>query len=291
MVPLRSFPWRGYGSNVPNDTDSASPLTSAELIAVATAAGVELGQVVTMESVESTNDEALSLAEQGAPQWTVVTAEYQTGGRGRLDRSWESRTGDGLLFSVIVRPPSTLPVQSYGWVPLIAGVAVARALNVLGVPARLKWPNDVVVDGDAADGSPGPRKLAGLLAERHGDAIIVGIGVNVLAAQADLPIPAATSVVLEGGQVSRVELLCTTLAPWQQLWSDFVSANGDADASGLLESYSDLCLTLGRRVRADIMDRAPVVGVATGVDSCGHLVVESDLAKVVVSAGDVNHLR
>jgi len=288
---------------VGNPKDCAYPLSAAAIAQAAVVAGVELPPAATNEVTSSTNDQASQLALAGAPIWTIVTAEQQSAGRGRLDRSWESRAGDGLLFSVVLRPPAELPIPAYGWLPLMAGVAIARAVAALGVDAALKWPNDLIVDGDAYDGSPGPRKLAGILAERVEDAVIVGVGLNVYSTQGDLPIPAATSLLIEAGGVDaegvdagdgvadRAALLVSCVSHWQVLWTDFLAANGDADSSGLAQAYRKLCATLGRTVRADVAGTDPVVGIASDIDSQGHLIIDSDLTRMTVAAGDIRHLR
>jgi BirA family biotin operon repressor/biotin-[acetyl-CoA-carboxylase] ligase len=293
---------------VANPKDCAYPLSAAAIAQAAVVAGVKLPPAVTNEVTSSTNDQASQLALAGAPIWTIVTAEQQSAGRGRLDRSWESRAGDGLLFSVVLRPSAELPVAAYGWLPLMAGVAIARAVAALGVDAALKWPNDLIIDGDAYDGSPGPRKLAGILAERVEGAVIVGVGLNVCSAQGDLPIPAATSLRIEAGGidaegvgtegvgagagiVDRAALLVSCVAQWQVLWTDFLAANGDANASGLAQAYRKLCATLGRTVRADIAGTDPVVGIASDIDSQGHLIIDSDLTRTTVAAADIRHLR
>ena len=124
----------------------------------------------------------------------MVVADEQTAGRGRQGREWVSAPGAGLWCSVLVRMPAD---EGSGLLPLLAGVAVVEAVRRHGVTAALKWPNDVVVDALALDGGPGPRKLAGVLGESDGaDAVVLGIGVNVSQSAADLPVPAATSLLM-----------------------------------------------------------------------------------------------
>src|SRR5207247_1734949 len=119
----------------------------------------------------------------------VLVAEAQTSGRGRMGRRWISPPRRALTFSVLLRP--AVPAGLLGWVPLLAGVAVASALQrTAGVDARLKWPNDVLVDG---------AKIAGILAERWGNAIVIGTGINVLQQRGELPVPTATSLLVAQG--------------------------------------------------------------------------------------------
>ena len=137
------------------------------------------------ERTESTNADVVAAARAGAPQGLVVIAEEQTGGRGRLDREWSAPVRSSLLVSVLLRPtpePVTWPLLS-----LIAGLAVVESIVAVGkVAASLKWPNDVLVDD---------RKLAGLLAERVDDAVVIGFGVNVSMTTDELPVPDRKSVV------------------------------------------------------------------------------------------------
>src|SRR3954453_23557127 len=136
---------------------------------------------------EAASTNALVAAESSQPEGLVVVAEHQTAGRGRLDRSWVSPSRAGLTFSVSLRPRA-VPNLQWSWLPLLVGVAVAESTEEMsGVDVRLKWPNDVLVDG---------RKLGGILVERHGPTAVVGVGVNVTTTQDELPGPAATSLLL-----------------------------------------------------------------------------------------------
>ena len=135
-------------------------------------------EVLVVERTGSTNTDCAARARAGAPEGLVLAAEEQTAGRGRLGRTWLSPPRAALTFSVLLRPAGVPPARR-GWLPLLAGVATATAVrHVSGLDARLKWPNDLLL---------GPRKLAGILAEQSGDAVIVGIGVNVSAARGELP--------------------------------------------------------------------------------------------------------
>ncbi len=276
---------------MPAPANPASPLTAPAIINAFTSHGLELPAPTVFDTIASTNDEALVQASAGAPEWTVVVADRQSAGRGRLSRSWETPAGRGLLFSVILRPNPAWPAASLGWIPLIAGLATSRACGAHDFACRLKWPNDVVIDAAAYDGSPGPRKLAGILAERRGDAVVVGVGINVAHAQAELPIPAATSLALEGSGCDRAQLLAQCLQVWGELWNRFRLGGGDADSSGIRSEYLAESLTIGRRVRVDLGGGAPLVGEAVDIDHEGRLVVDGPFGLRTVSAGDVTHLR
>ena len=255
----------------------------------------------------STNADLLADARRGAPAGAVLVAEEQTAGRGRLDRSWQSQPGAALTFSVLVRPRS-VPPASRGWLPLLTGVAVAAALREqTGLDVSLKWPNDVLASG-GVPGSSG--KLAGILAEQAGDAIVVGIGLNVSSRADELPAGQATSLLLAGApDPDRQSILIAALREfehWYVRWSgepglSGVSAAGpagggqsgpgDARASGLRAEYLRCCATVGRDVRVELPGGAVLTGRACDVDSVGRLLVSADDGVHAVSAGDVVHVR
>ncbi len=273
------------------------PLDEAALRAALTGGRTLWSAVRVVAETGSTNADALAAARDGAAEGLVIAAEAQAAGRGRLGRGWQSLPGGSLTFSVLLRP-AAVPAGVRGWVPLLTGVAVARAVReVTGVDARLKWPNDVLAGpgaGDrAGDGVSG--KLAGILAEQSGDAIVVGVGLNVLGTAADLPVVTATSLELLGaGQADRTALLAEILAEIERLylrWRD--TAAGDAVASGLRQEYLRLSATVGARVRVLLPGAPDLVGVAVAVDETGRLIVRPDgqADPVQVSAGDVIHVR
>jgi BirA family transcriptional regulator, biotin operon repressor / biotin---[acetyl-CoA-carboxylase] ligase len=247
----------------------------------------------------STNEDVLKEAAGGAPEGLVIAAEAQTAGKGRQGRSWQAKPGSALTFSVLLRP-DRVPPSARGWVPLLAGVATVRALRQeTGVDAALKWPNDVLVGG---------RKLAGILAEQSGDAIVAGIGINVLGGEHELPVPTATSLEHSGAVgTDRTGLLAALLRQLEHRylrWRD--TPGGDAALSGLREEYLSLCLTIGRPVRVVLPGGRILTGTAADVDGAGQLLVEpdggSDISglpaiapaaggRVAISAGDVIHVR
>jgi BirA family biotin operon repressor/biotin-[acetyl-CoA-carboxylase] ligase len=236
----------------------------------------------------STNEDLLEAARRGAPEGTVLVAESQTAGRGRQGRSWETRPGAGLTCSMLLRPVSVAPARR-GWVPLLTGVAAAAAVGeVAGVDARLKWPNDLLAGGG---------KLAGILAEQAGDAIVVGVGLNVTARADELPPTGATSLALLGAsRTDREPLLISllrNLAAWYLRWT---GCGGDPVASGLREAYLGRSATVGREVRVSLPGGRLLAGAAAGVDETGRLLVTSPGpagpgAVEAVSAGDVIHVR
>jgi BirA family transcriptional regulator, biotin operon repressor / biotin---[acetyl-CoA-carboxylase] ligase len=231
----------------------------------------------------STNADLLAEAAGAAPEGVVLAAEAQSAGRGRMGRSWVSPPGAALTFSVLLRPVRVPPAR-WGWVPLLAGVAVARSLRAQArVDAGLKWPNDVLAGG---------AKLAGILAEQSGGAIVVGAGINVSAGRDELPGPGATSLALQGAScLDRGQLLAGLLAELERWYLTWAGELGDADASGLRAEYLRRCQTLGRQVRVTMPGGRVVTGVATDVDPEGRLVVSTADGRVPVSAGDVVHVR
>ena len=224
-------------------------------------------RVEVVSCVGSTNAAVAERARAGEPHGLVVVAEEQTGGRGRLDRSWLSPPRAGLTFSVLLRP--SLEPELLGWVPLWGGLAVAMAVREHAeVEAVLKWPNDVLIEG---------RKVAGLLAEVVDGAVVLGIGLNVTTKRAELPHEGATSLALEGAvSADRDTLLKAILR-------SLSGVLGDRNTT----SYRELCSTLGRLVRVELPGDRSVEGMAESVDDVGRLVV----AGTAYAAGDVVHLR
>ena len=231
----------------------------------------------------STNADVADAARRGAPEGLVVAAEVQTAGRGRAGRVWEAPLRSGLAVSVLLRPPfGTRP--SWGWLPLLAGLAVAEPLREMsGLDVGLKWPNDVLVDG---------RKLAGLLAEVVGDAVVVGLGLNVSLRQDELPVPTATSLLLAGSAVTdREPVLRAVLRDLGARYRSFVAAGGDVVATGDATAYRSRCTTIGVQVRVLLPGGREVEGEAVDVDDAGRLVVRTGGGLQALAAGDVVHLR
>ena len=260
-------------------------------------------------STGSTNADLLERAAAGGPEGAVLVAEEQTAGRGRFGRSWTSEPGASLTFSVLLRPASVPPGRR-GWLPLLAGVAVASAVRAVtagtgtagtgaagtgaagtaaGVGALLKWPNDVLV---------GERKLAGILAEQapDGDAVVIGIGLNVATPAAALPVSPsglrATSLLAEGADVARAALLLSILSQLEDRYTAF-RADPDPVRGGLRDAYRALSATLGQTVRVELPGGRVLAGVAADIDPDGRLLIAAEAGQRVtpVSAGDVIHVR
>jgi BirA family biotin operon repressor/biotin-[acetyl-CoA-carboxylase] ligase len=202
----------------------------------------------------------------------------------------------GLTLSVLLRPAAAKPESdwpalapgAFGWLPLLAGVALLDAVQRVGeVEAALKWPNDLLVTD---------LKCAGILAEVAGDAVVVGIGLNVTTRADELPetngLPATSLKVAGSPTADRDPLLRALLrgiAGWYGGWRE---AGGDAELCGLLAAYRRGCSTIGREVRVLLPGGGELRGEATSVDDDGQLVIRSaDGATHRVSAGDVLHVR
>ncbi|NSC23576.1 biotin--[acetyl-CoA-carboxylase] ligase [Streptomyces albus subsp. chlorinus] len=241
------------------------------------------------ESLGSTNTELVRRArEGGAAPGTVLIAEEQTAGKGRLDRAWSAPPRSGLFFSVLLRPGP--PPERWGWIPLLAGVAVASALaRAAGVDTGLKWPNDVLAVHEDEE-----RKIGGILAERVDEHhVVLGIGLNVTLREDELPVPTAGSLALAGARgTDRDPLLRAVLRALEDWYGRWTEAGGDPSAGALLDAYAAGCVTLGRTVRAMLPGGDDLVGEAVAVDGDGRLVIASEQGvQRPVAAGDIVHLR
>jgi BirA family biotin operon repressor/biotin-[acetyl-CoA-carboxylase] ligase len=268
------------------------PLRAAALERALAVPGSLWTSVRVVGSTGSTNSDLVALAASGAPGGAVLIAEEQTSGRGRLDRRWTAPARSGIFLSMLLRPGSDgagVPKERWGWLPLLVGVAAASALShTAEVEVRLKWPNDLLV---AVDGEE--RKLGGILAELTGDAVVVGLGLNVSLRAAELPVPGAGSLALAGAAVTdRETLLRSLLRVFADLYADWSAAGGDPEASGLRPAYAAQCATIGRPVRVELPGDRELLGEAVAVDGDGRLVVRSaDGVERPVGAGDVVHVR
>lgn len=239
--------------------------------------------IVYRERVDSTNNVAKKLADEGAPEGTIVVAEEQTGGRGRINRSFLSPFAEGVWFSLILRP--NIPPMEVSKMTLLAAVAVARAIRHHGLTnCGIKWPNDILVKG---------RKMVGILTELNGSAekvnyIIMGIGVNTGITAEDLPKDLqsiVTSFAREGVHVSRLALLETLLKEIEGLYQT-VCRDGFAP---VLAEWRALSCMLGQDVTVTSIDKT-FSGKAVDIDENGNLLVATSEGVEVVMAGDI-HVR
>jgi BirA family biotin operon repressor/biotin-[acetyl-CoA-carboxylase] ligase len=237
--------------------------------------------LVARAEADSTNDVAWEALAAGAPDGTVVVADAQARGRGRAGRAWYMAPGKGLALSLALH--FGCEPRRAGSLPLVAGLALARALDGLRLATELKWPNDLLVAG---------RKLSGILCERRRlaagtDAAVIGVGVNVHEQQDDFP-PGlhgtVTSLALEGKRASREEIAARFLNAFEPLWAEHQEGEG----RGALAAWKERAAFWGRTV-AVRGPGGPLTGVARDLDGDGALILElADGRTATVVAGDVD---
>jgi len=229
----------------------------------------------------STNTDLVTQASNDSPNFpnlSVLVAGEQTSGRGRTGRVWVSPPEKSLAISVLVRPENWTR-ENFGWLPLTAGLAMRRAVQQ-ALPessVQLKWPNDVQVFGN---------KISGILSELLPDAsgVVIGAGINLTLTRDELPIPESTSLQLEGWHGTPDEFLSSYLAQLSALLQDFQTT---------CELIRAECNTIGRQVRAIFPDKTEAIGLATGIDESGRLLISvpGENQLLAVSAADIQHLR
>lgn len=261
-----------------------------------------------VESTGSTNADLAGYATADAGNWpdlSVLLANAQIEGKGRLGRGWQVPAGSSMISSVLLRPSESkfsgkaqFSENAYAWLSILAGVAACRSVvGLTGVAAKLKWPNDVVVEG---------RKLAGILAQlvptKAGPAVVVGLGMNVHQGKEDLPVERATSLVIElesqgSVAVDRNQLITAYLSNFAALYGAFVANGGDVYAplgseESLMDQASAAMATLGSQVRAELPGGHMLHGTAMSLAPGGELCIQDHQGKLhAISAADVVHLR
>jgi BirA family transcriptional regulator, biotin operon repressor / biotin---[acetyl-CoA-carboxylase] ligase len=233
-------------------------------------------EVIRLRTVDSTMDEAARLAVSGADEGVVVVADVQAAGRGRSGRAWLAPPGSSLLLSVLLRP--AVPPERLSTLSLVAGVAVAEALEHFGGSPKLKWPNDVWLEG---------RKVAGVLVNTRvgpeGITAVLGIGINVTIESSGLP-PGATSLSAAVGEiVPRDDLLQIVLSRLDTAYSAFTSAAGKPN----LDGWTSRAALIGEHVQ--VSDGPELhVGKLIGIDQHGALLLRGDEGEPIrVVAGDL----
>lgn len=241
-----------------------------ERVRTALAADTRFRDIRHLDQTGSTNDDVAALAAAGAPEGLVVTTDFQTAGRGRLDRRWDARPGDGLLVSVLLRPSGLAPERRSLVASAVALAARDACAAVAGLSTDIKWPNDLMI---------GEGKLAGILASDSSGAVVVGMGMNVHGG----PPGAECLDRAAGRRVTRGLLLESWLRSLDRLADDW-----DAVAA----RYCQECATIGRAVRVELSAGEIVTGVASSVDDLGRLVLTAeDGTETALAVGDVTHLR
>jgi BirA family biotin operon repressor/biotin-[acetyl-CoA-carboxylase] ligase len=276
---IDAVPARGY--RLVDVPDRLSSLELAPLLSTH-----HLGQSIHFhESLPSTNEAAFRLAAEGAEHGEVVIAEQQTAGKGRRGRTWVSPTGLNLYFSAILRPE--LAPQHAPELTLVAAVALAETLREAGADARIKWPNDVQIEG---------RKVAGILTELSAEPervhfVVLGVGVNLNAGPEHFPPEvAATATSLSQALGQRVNRALFTTSLWGRL-EEWLDLHHEIGFDPVRQRWKELSSTLGQEVLVRT-DRSELRGVAEDIDVAGALMVRTaggSLERVL--AGDVEQLR
>jgi BirA family biotin operon repressor/biotin-[acetyl-CoA-carboxylase] ligase len=211
--------------------------------------------------------------ENSAKSGDVVAAEFQSAGRGRMDRTFEAPRGSALLFSLYLKPKRER--ADWGFISHLAALSMQQVIAT-DVPSQvlLKWPNDILINNG---------KVAGLLAQTVSDGVILGIGINVAMTQEELPVDSATSLAIAGSDnLNRNLILSNFLMRFEKnfkMWDE---------GEDLVESYSEICSTLGRSVRVEVVGRENRTGRAVAINQSGALILEDGFE---VNVGDVIHLR
>ncbi len=238
--------------------------------------------LIFLEQVDSTNNEIRRQAEQGAPEGTLAVAVEQTAGKGRRGRHWDSPGGDGIWMSLLLRPDFAPECASM--LTLVAAMAVRDGIHrVTGLDCKIKWPNDLVLEG---------RKAVGILTEMSTEAdyiryVVIGIGINVGAKEFPEEIRAtATSLALHmEGPVKRAQLVCAVMESFEKYYGIFKET---LDLSKLREEYNQELVNLGKEVRVMVPGQE-YNGVARGINGTGELLVETrDGAVRQVVSGEVS---
>lgn len=233
-------------------------------------------------AVDSTNNKAKRMAEEGAPHGTLVIADEQTGGRGRRGRSWNTIPGAAIAMTLVIRPE--LPPERASMVTLLMGMAVASGCReLLGLPVGIKWPNDAVLDG---------KKICGILTEMsmEMDAInylVIGTGINVNMDEFPEEISqVATSLSIHAGHtVNRAEVICRCMKYFEQYYEAFAAAG---NLSGLKNIYNEMLVNRDAEVRV-LEPGNEYTGISRGINDLGELLVErEDCSVTAVFAGEVS---
>ncbi|MCW1250343.1 biotin--[acetyl-CoA-carboxylase] ligase [Acaricomes phytoseiuli] len=254
----------------------------------------------------SSNDDLAAFAQAATsqenqeswPDLSVLTTERQSKGKGRLGRDWQAPASSALAISILLRPEG-LPAEQYGWLGMLGALAVCRTLRGYGLPAGIKWPNDVLIRQGEEEQAQGARKVCGVLAQLldpspQTPAVVLGIGVNVLQSQEELPVAHATSLALAGApELRRERLLIDILGHFARDYKRFTGPGTTADGRAeLRREITTQLMTLGRHVRAELPGGRFNHGVAVGLDTTGALLIQdAQGSSTVVSAADVIHLR
>lgn len=256
-------------------------LPDAAAVTAALGPSTSWREVQVVASTGSTNADLAAAARAGAAAGVVLVASEQTAGRGRRDRTWASPAGKSVAISVLLQPGPPFP--QWGWLSLLAGMAVSSALGELAPGpdgVELKWPNDVLVGG---------RKVCGILSEvvqrADGACAVVGMGLNISLEEDELPVPTATSLALEGIRVDQSLAVAGVLRHFERHYARW------QETGNLRAEYEARCSSVGAPLQVVVDERRTVSGLGHGVDDDGRLLVDTGSGIEAFAAGDVVHAR
>jgi BirA family biotin operon repressor/biotin-[acetyl-CoA-carboxylase] ligase len=233
---------------------------------------------------DSTNVQAFKIASAGAAEGSIVIAESQTGGKGRLGRKWESPSGKNLYLSIVVRPK--IPTLSAPRLTLVTAVALSETFDSAGAPGhRIKWPNDILFND---------KKISGILTEMKGDCdnidfIIIGVGVNLNSSSVEYPEEIKNSAIslkeITGGEINRLDFLNLFLLNFERNYLDFLQGGFPV----ILERWIRKSAIINQKIKVTNYNEV-ITGAVTEVTHDGNLIVTTDNGTCLVNSGDINYL-
>ena len=235
--------------------------------------------VLHFETIDSTNDYAKKIGNE-LRDGSVIISEEQTKGKGRLGRVWESKAGEGIWMSIILKPniiPNKAP-----FITLIAGASIVKALNILGVDAKIKWPNDITINN---------KKLSGILTELSAEIervnyIVVGIGMNVKDTDFEEELKdKATSLYKENYNVSRIDIVKEILCQFEKLYLDYIEKDDKKEVLGICRQYSAI---INKEIYVIKNDQKELVD-CIGINEEGNLIIKNKDGKLEeIMSGEVS---
>ena len=239
-------------------------------------------EILYFDSIDSTNTKAQELAEKGYPSGTLVVADKQIAGKGRRGRNWESPSGCGIFMTLMLKPD--INPNNASMLTLVSALAVAKALaDITGKDAKIKWPNDIVIDG---------RKVCGILTEMSAqfdyiNNIVIGIGINVNnnSFPEEISATASSLRLLSGGKkYRRAEIIEKIMEYFEKYYSIFLETE---DLSALVNEYDAMLVNMKKQVK--VLDpKEPFEGKAMGITKNGELIVDTWESRKLVSSGEVS---
>lgn len=237
-------------------------------------------EIAYYEDIDSTNIRLKEWAKEGAIEGSLVIAEKQNNGKGRLGKVWNSPEGEGIWMSILVLP--NIDIEKVPQLTLLAGLATCNAIReVTGMEVMIKWPNDLVLNG---------KKICGILCElvklENGNGVIIGIGINVNSKQFPSDLPYASSLYLEGGQMYKRETIVRSVL--EHLEEYYILYKQTLSLTKMIEQYKLRCINLGKEVKVLGMKKK-LIGTVKDINLDGQLIIETDHGEIeTIFAGDVS---